>query len=176
MHVDSRKTAVGGMAVALAVLCIVLSGILEFNTLFLLAAASFFPGIVIRESGLAAGTASYVAAAVLGFLLAPNKLYCITFAAMGFYVVCSEGLYLAVARARGGRHIWLWLGKFAIFNLLYLPALTAFPRLIFADGVRGIWLLAAAATGQVLFLVYDRAYEYFLTVLWEKFRTRLNLK
>lgn len=176
MHVDSRKTAIGGMAVALAVLCIVLSGILEFNTLFLLAAASFFPGIVIRESGLAAGAASYVGTVVLGFLLAPNKLYCITFAAMGFYVVGSEWLFLAVARAERGRRCWLWLGKFVIFNLLYLPALFAFPRLIFADGITGRWLLAAAVAGQVLLLVYDQAYEYFLTVLWEKFRTRLNLK
>ena len=63
-----------------------------------------------------------------------------------------------------------------IFNLLYLPALFAFPRLIFADGITGRWLLAAAVAGQVLLLVYDQAYEYFLTVLWEKFRTRLNLK
>lgn len=176
MHVDSRKTAIGGIAVALAVLCIVLSAILEFNTLFLLAAASFFPGIVIRESGLAAGAASYVGTVVLGFLLAPNKLYCVTFAAMGFYVVGSEWLFRAAARAQRGRQLWLWLGKFVIFNLLYLPALFLFPRLISADGIRGAWTLAAVAAGQILLLVYDRAYEYFLTVLWEKFRTRLNLK
>lgn len=176
MHVDSRKTAVGGIIVALAVLCIVLSGILEFNTLFLLAAASFLTGVVIREGGIAAGTASYVGTVVLGFLLAPNKLYCVTFAAMGLYIVVSEGLFRAVGRAERGRQALLWFGKFVIFNLLYLPALYCFPRLIFAEGIRSGGLLAAAAGGQVLFLIYDRAYEYFLTILWERFRTRLNLK
>ena len=40
MHVDTKKTAVGGILMALAVLCIVLSGILEFNTLFLQPQAS----------------------------------------------------------------------------------------------------------------------------------------
>lgn len=175
MHVDSRKTAIGGMAMALAVLCIVLSGILEFNTLFLLAAASFLPGIVIRESGLAAGAASYVGTAVLGFLLAPNKWYCVTFAAMGFYVTAAEWLFRAVAQAKR-RRFWLWLGKYGVFNLFYLPALFLFPRLIFAEGLSGGWLLAAAVAGQILLFIYDQAYEYFLTVLWEKFRTRLNLK
>ena len=73
MHVDTKKTAVGGILMALAVLCIVLSGILEFNTLFLLAAASFFVGVMIREGGLAAGLAFYAGTAALGLLLAPQK-------------------------------------------------------------------------------------------------------
>lgn len=175
MHVDSKKTAIGGITMALAVLCIVLSGILEFNTLFLLAAASFLTGVNIREGGLAAGAAFYVGAVALGFLLAPNKLYCMTFAAMGFYIVGSEWLFRAVGRAAQGRQAILWAGKFLLFNVLYLPALFCFPRLIFADGIKGAWLAAAAAAGQILFLAYDRAYEYFLTVLWERFRTNLNL-
>lgn len=69
-----------------------------------------------------------------------------------------------------------WIGKFIIFNLLYLPALFIFPRLIFVDGIQGIWRWIAVAAGQILFLIYDQAYGYFLTVLWEGFRGRLGLK
>ncbi len=162
---------------ALAVLCIVLSGILEFNTLFLLAAASFLTGINVREGGPAAGGAFYVGTVALGFLLAPNKLYCVTFAAMGFYILLDEGLFLAAGRAHRGKKAILWTGKFLLFNVLYLPALFFFPRLLFPEGIQGVWLWGAAAAGQILFLIYDRAYEYFLTVLWERFRTTvLNLK
>ncbi len=176
MHINSKKIAMGGALMALAVLCIALSGVLEFNTLFLLAAASFLVGVMIREGGLAAGLAFYAGTVVLGFLLAPHKLYCVTFAAMGFYILGCEWMFrLAGRREKGGGAFWL-IGKFAIFNLLYLPALFLFPRLIFAEGIRGAWLLAAVAAGQALFWIYDRAYEYFLTVLWEKFRGNLGLK
>lgn len=183
MHVDdkdskSKKTATGGILMALAVLCIVLSGILEFNTLFLLAAASFFVGVVIRESGFAAGAAFYAGTVILGSLLAPQKLYCVTFAAMGAYILCVEWIFRQVGKRLQGRRrrIMLWAGKILFFNLLYLPALFLFPRLLFAEGLRGAWLWAAAAAGQILFWVYDRAYEYFLTVLWEGFRSRLGLR
>lgn len=161
---------------ALAVLCIVLSGILEFNTLFLLAAASFFVGVMIREGGLAAGLAFYVGAVALGLLLAPQKLYCVTFAAMGGYILGTEGLFCLAGRWRRGRQMFWWIGKFIVFNLLYLPALFIFPRLIFVDGIQGIWRWIAVAAGQILFLIYDQAYGYFLTVLWEGFRGRLGLK
>lgn len=178
MHVDqrdSKKTAIGGILMALAVLCIILSGILEFNTLFLLAAASFFVGVMVRESGLLAGLAFYVGTVVLGALLAPQKSYCITFAAMGGYILGSEWIFWLAGRRGKGRRAFLWTGKFLFFELLYLPALFIFPRLIFAEGIKGVWLWVAVAAGQLLFWIYDRAYEYFLTVLWEGFRSRLGL-
>lgn len=176
MHVNSKKMALGGVLMALAVLCIVLSGILEFNTLFLLAAASFLIGIMIREGGLAAGAAFYAGTAILGFLLAPQKLYCFTFAVLGLYILGSEWVFRLAARQEKNKQVFLWIGKFLIFNLLYLPVLFLFPRLIFAEGLSGAWLWAGTVIGQILFWIYDRAYEYFLIVMWERFRTRLALK
>lgn len=178
MHInkDSKKIAIGGMLMALAVLCIVLSGIIRFNTLFLLAAASFFVGVAIRESGLAAGMAFYVGAVLLGILLAPQKMYCVTFAAMGGYILGAEWMFRLAGRRKKGRKVLLWAGKILVFNLFYLPALFIFPRSIFAEGIKGGWLWAAVGAGQVLFWIYDRAYEYFLTVLWEGIRGRFGLE
>ena len=58
MHVNAKKTAISGLLMALSVVLIVLSGILDFSTLFFLAAAAFFVGIIIKEYGIGYGTAS----------------------------------------------------------------------------------------------------------------------
>ena len=49
MHVNAKKTAVSGLLMALSVLLLVLSGVLDFSTLFFLAAAAFFVGIIIKN-------------------------------------------------------------------------------------------------------------------------------
>ena len=87
MHVKAKQMAFGGLILAVTVVCMALGSVIETNTLFLLAAAAFFVGIVIRELGLRTGAAFYLAAILLGFLVTPNKFYVITFAAMGFYIL-----------------------------------------------------------------------------------------
>ena len=73
MHVKAKIIAFGGLLLALTVLFMMLGGIIETNTLFLLAAASYFAGIMIRETGLRMGAAFYLAGVLLGFFLVPNK-------------------------------------------------------------------------------------------------------
>lgn len=52
VHAGKRKDdGICGLFLALSVVCMSLGSVIETNTLFLLAAASFFVGIVIRESG-----------------------------------------------------------------------------------------------------------------------------
>jgi hypothetical protein len=72
MHVNAKKTAVSGLLMALSVLLLVLSGVLDFSTLFFLAAAAFFVGIIIKEYGLGYGAAFFTGCTILGFLLAPE--------------------------------------------------------------------------------------------------------
>ena len=96
MHVKARTLAFGGLLLALTVVFMALGSIIETSTLFLLAAASFFVGIVIREFGLRAGAAFYIAAVLLGFITAPNKFYVLTFAAMGLlYLGDRSGVEMA---------------------------------------------------------------------------------
>ena len=96
MHIKAKTMAFGGLLLALTVVCMALGSVIETSTLFLLAAASFFVGIVIREFGLKAGAAFYIAAVLLGFITAPNKFYVLTFAAWGLYIwgIESEFRYL----------------------------------------------------------------------------------
>ena len=71
---------------AVTIVCLYLGNIIESNTLFLLAGASYFVGIVYREAGAKMSLAFYVGALILGFLVTPNKFYILTYAAMGLYI------------------------------------------------------------------------------------------
>ena len=75
MHVKAKTMAFSGLLLALTVIFMVLGSVIETSTLFLLAAASFFVGIIIREFGLRIGAAFYAAGVILGFITAPNKFY-----------------------------------------------------------------------------------------------------
>ena len=77
MHVKAKKMAFGGMLLALTIVCMLLGSIIETSTLFLLAAASFFVGIVLREFGEKTGIAFYIAGVLLGLIVAPNKFRCV---------------------------------------------------------------------------------------------------
>lgn len=136
MHVNAKKTAVSGLLMALSVLLLVLSGVLDFSTLFFLAAAAFFVGIIIKEYGLGYGAAFFTGCTILGFLLAPQKLYCITYAMMGIYVLGVEALwqYLGKHPTWNHRKMIFTAGKFVIFNLMYLPGTAAVPKADFCRG------------------------------------------
>ena len=67
MHVKAKQMAFGGFDPCGDCRVMALGSVIETNTLFLLAAAAFFVGIVIREFGLRTGAAFYLAAILLGF-------------------------------------------------------------------------------------------------------------
>lgn len=175
MHVNTKKLAVSGLLMALAVVLIILSGVLDFNTLFFLAAAAFFVGIIIQEFNLRYGVAFFVGCLLLGFILAPQKLYCITYGMMGVYVLAVEGLWQYLGRhdRLKGRKLIFHIGKFVVFNLMYLPALLLFPGLLFAGEISGRMLLIFWLGGQAALFVFDRAYEYFLIRMWGQIREKL---
>ena len=121
--------------------------------MFLLAAAAFFVGIVIREFGLRTGAAFYLAAILLGFLVTPNKFYVITFAAMGFYIWGIEAVWMFLAkRPQMGHRMGIYW---------------------FQKAVPDQMLLVAVAVGQIALLIYDKAYQYVQGTVWEKWRKHI---
>lgn len=175
MHVNAKKIAVSGLLMALAVVLIILSGVLDFNTLFLLAAAAFFVGIIVREYSLGHGAAFFAGCLILGFLLAPQKLYCITYAMMGIYVLGVEFLWRFLGKhpAWKKRKVLFTAGKIVLFNIMYLPALILFPKLLFAGNIPDTMMLIFILGGQAALFIYDKAYEYFLIRVWGQVRNKL---
>lgn len=175
MHVKARTLAFGGLLLALSVVFMALGSIIETSTLFLLAAASFFVGIVVREFGLRAGAAFYIAAVLLGFITAPNKFYVLTFAAMGFYIWGIEAARRWLERhpQYRNRRMIFWISKYIIFNIVYIPIVIAFRGMLFARAVSDTMMIVVILGGQIGLFIYDRAYDYVQVHLWGKLRGRM---
>ncbi|MCC2254834.1 hypothetical protein LKD70_10455 [Ruminococcus sp. CLA-AA-H200] len=174
MHVKAKTVAFGGLLLAMTVVFMALGSIIETSTLFLLAAASFFVGIVVREFGLKTGGAFYIAAVLLGFITAPNKFYVLTFAAMGLYIWGIEAVWRWLEKRPGmlQRHKVFWISKYVIFNIVYIPIVFAFRDLLFAQSVSDALMIGVVVGGQIGLFIYDRAYDYVQAHIWGKMRGR----
>lgn len=172
MFLSAKKLAFLGLLLAFDIILVTISGVLEFNTLFLLAAASFCVGIAIREIGQKYGFSFFLASILLSLILAPNKFYCITYAAMGLYVVVFELAYDRLLNIKNvsNRIKLFWLVKYITFNIMYIPMLIFLPKLIY-EGKLNIGIIAALVlAGQVMLYIYDMAYVYFQKNVWGKAR------
>ena len=175
MHVKAKNIAFGGLLVALTVICMLLGGVIETNTLFLLAAASFFVGSIIREFGWKSGGAFYLAGVLLGMILVPNKLYVISYAGMGLYILLVELIWswLGHIPEKYNRKVLFWAAKYLVFNLMYLPGVLGFPKLLFSRKLSGAGLAFVLLAGQVGLFVFDWAYEYVQRNIWSKIRGKV---
>ena len=175
MHTKAKKIALSGLMLAMTVVFISLGSVIEMNTLFLLAAASYFVGIVIREFKIQTGAAFYLAGVLLGFIVAPNKLYVIFYAMMGMYILLTEIAWerLGKADAAKPRKIILWIVKYVIFNFMFLTAVFGFGEIIFARKMSMKILALIVLAGQVGIYLFDRAYCYVQFNIWNKLRGKL---
>lgn len=174
MHVNAKKTAFAGLLAACSVLLVILSAVIESNSLFLIAAASFCVGIAIREWGLVYGFCFLTACVILDFFLAPNKMYGITFAAMGIYIFVTEFFWERIARAKHVRrkHLLFGIGKYVIFNCIYIPVVVCFPSLLFTKRLSAPVMCLVLLAGQAGLFLYDKAYVYVQGQLWGKIRQK----
>ena len=176
MHVNAKKMAFGGVMLAFTEVCITLGSVIETNTLFLLAAASFFVGVAVQETNLAGGGTFYLAGVLLGFLVSPNKLYVVSYAAMGLYILAVEFAWrhLSSFTMNGKRNRLFWIMKYLVFNLMYLPGLYFFRRMLFGKALSATVWIGIIVAGQVGIWLYDRAYEYAMGKIWKKIRKRIG--
>ncbi|MBQ8558673.1 MAG: hypothetical protein IJ439_01620 [Tyzzerella sp.] len=175
MHVSAKKIAVTGLLAAFSAVVLVLSSVVESSSLFFIAAASFCVGIVIREWGAGFGFGFLIASTFVNVIVSPNKFYCMTYAAMGLYLLLSEFLWekIAAKECMKNRTLTLWIGKYLIFNVIYVPVLLFFQELIFTKKITGVLWIIVLLGGQAALLIYDRAYVYFQGMVWGKLRVRL---
>lgn len=176
MHLNARKTAFAGVMLALTEVCIALGSVIETNTLFLLAAASFFVGIVIQEFGLKSGTAFLLAGVLLGILLSPNKLYVVSYGFMGFYILMTEIIWHFLGKASGRirSRSFFWFMKYLVFNVLYIPGLFLFQNLLTGKTTAKSMIGVFFVTGQIVLFVFDKTYEYAMGKIWKENRHKFG--
>lgn len=173
MLLKSREIAVTGILMAIGVILILLGGYFEGSTLFFLAAASFLTGMIQRNISFPAAAAYLAGTVLLGFVLAPQKLYCFTFMAFSIYVICAEGMAgNAKKQGRFKKRSLLWAGKAIIFHILLLIVLFAGKELfglaiLFQGKLLKLWQsmsvpfwIGILVCAEVFWLVFDKAYFY----------------
>lgn len=174
LHVTSKKIALSGVLLALNILVLFLSDIITFNTLWLLALSAFFVGIIIRELGLRIGFAYLIAAVALSLFLITNKLHCLTFAAMAGYILLDEWFWQIASKIslkhKVNAKVLHWSGKLIYYNIVLILIIIFMPSLIYGGEISVLIRVGIWAGGQVLVVIYDKAYSYFQNVLWTKWR------
>ena len=164
----SKEVAGSGITMALTVILIVLSGVIESSSLFILALASFATGIVERIFSLRTGIAFTIGAALIGFFVAPQKLYVFTYLGFSIYVVVAE--YFRDKKIYG-------IKPFVIKGVLYHVLLAAAVALVncfvgfdmflensFINNISKIqvlYYLVLFVFAEALWILFDKAYIFF---------------
>lgn len=176
MFLKSREIAFLGIMMAFAVLLVTAGGYIESSTLFFLAAASFLCGLMERSFSLRVSICFFIGSLLLGFLLAPQKLYLATFAGFSIYVLVAEYFEKQVFVENQEKHfVFEWLMKAVVYHVLLILAFF-FVRELFGweSFGKNRFVAFCMEKSNVLFwglcfiiaesfwLLFDRAYLFFM--------------
>ena len=166
-----------GLMMAFSVVLVYLGNIIEVSTLFFLGMASFITGVVIVEYGTAVGASFYVGSVLLSFFLSPNKLYAFTYGGMALYLLLTEIVWRKVLQQKMNKrnNVIMLVLKVIVFNAMYIPILIYAPSLVLTKEINEYLLIGLILAGQVVLLIYDRAFHYFVGTYWIDIKRRLNI-
>lgn len=154
MLLKSKLIAYLGVLLGLNQLFIILSSVIETNTIILFAAAALIVGIAVVEFGGRSGFVFYIASCILGFFLTFNKIEFIAYIIFfGLYSIVKHILEVKI----NNKSI-LYAAKFLYFNAALIAMY--FTVKMFIPLELAWWMILAA---QVLFLIYDYAFTIFIT-------------
>lgn len=157
----SKKIAFGGIAAAVSIVLMLLTGIFPFAEYSLPALAGVTLVSLVIEFDKRTALIAYVAVAILSFFVAPNKEAAVLFALLfGYYPILKSALEKIKSRAAE------WTVKILIFNLalaagyfvlIHLMGMTELlPKMEYA-------VLALLVIGNAAFVLYDIALS---RVIW----------
>lgn len=169
MHLKTGELAFTGIMAALSVLLILAGCYIDSSTIFFLAAAAYLTGVVEYNCKLAAGIIHLCGSFVVGIVIAPQKLYCITFLCFGVYILVAE--LLEAARFNGRISVrMLWSIKCILFQILFFTMFFVYNYFVGFDDALIISGIIAGA--EVFWIIYDRAYIMFQRKYGHMFRIR----
>lgn len=154
MHTQARKTALGGMLAALAVVLMTMGGMIPVATYVVPMICMLILKLVASLCGIRIAWAWYGAVTLLGLLLCPDKEAASVFAALGYYPIVKP-------RLDKTKLPWLWKGL--LFNgsilLLYWILLNLFGigELVQEfEGMGAVMTAVLLVLGNVVFLLLDK--------------------
>ena len=154
MHTQARKTALGGMLAALAVVLMTMGGMIPVATYVVPMICMLILKLVASLCGIRIAWAWYGAVTLLGLLLCPDKEAAAVFAALGYYPIVKPQLDRT-------KLPWRWKG--VLFNgsilLLYWILLNLFGigELVREfEGMGAVMTAVLLVLGNVVFLLLDK--------------------
>lgn len=165
MLLKSKDIAYLGVLLGLNQLFIILSSVIETNTIIFFAAAALLVGIVIVEFGFKSGILFYAASCILGFFLTFNKVEIITY--IIFFGLYSIVKYVEEIKINNAA--LLYATKLLFFNVSLIAMY--FTVKLFIPLKLAWWMIIAA---QVLFIIYDYAFTMFITTYVNSIKPKLK--
>ena len=165
MLLKSKDVAYLGVLLGLNQLFIVLSSVIETNTIILMAAAALIVGVVMVEFGGKTGIIFYMASCISGFFLTFNKVEIITY-------ICFFGIYSIIKHYIETKILNKYISyalKIASFNISLL--LMYFIVKLFINLPLQWWMILSA---QVLFIIYDYAFTIFINQYMNSIKPKLK--
>lgn len=161
----TKSLTLSGILGAMVLMLLFINNYVPFNRMFLYMIVSFIVSIVIIETNLRYGIMFYLVTAILAFLILPNKTYSIPYIV---FFGCYGIIKYFIEKDRN--IIVEYLLKFGVFNLL---AFIAWQLIKLFIKVKLTIVLVIGA--EVLFLVYDFAYSYFIRYYQNNIRKKLRM-
>ena len=178
LHLKSKQVAWCGVIMAIAVILQICAGVIETSSFFLLALASFLAGCVERKFDIKTAAVFCSGAVVLGVILAPQKLYCFTYAGFCVYVLAAEyfrGKNGSIKNSDKAEKIMnnikiQYIIKGIIYHVLLIAAVFVSVKISgleiifsadFIEKIKHMPVFAAVIAAELLWFIFDRAYIFF---------------
>ncbi len=165
MLLNSKKIAFLGVLLGLNQLFLVLSSVIETNTLILMSAAALMIGIVIVEYDFKSSVIFYAASCILGFFITFNKLEILTY--ILFFGMYSIVKHLIESRVHNKSIEYLI--KIIYFNAA-LAGLYFTVRLFVA--LKIVWWMVIGL--EAAFFIYDFAFTIFINYYIDNIKPKLK--
>ena len=157
MLLKTKRTAMSGLLLALAIIFLYAESILPTARLSLYALSSFMVSIIIINYSAKVGWIFYIASCLLALIVIPDKIGIIPYVAFfGVYGIIK--FYIE----KLGKRLPEYLLKLLFYNLVLVLGLLFMREFLF-ESVKfsgSLWILAVLS--EIVFLIYDYVYSLFI--------------
>lgn len=165
----TRLLALTGIICAGITIALIFESIAPTGRLGFYVLSAFLLSVILLQCGVYYGWAGYAVTCLTGFVLVPEKLNLIPY-------VAFFGIYTLVKyHIESIRKMWLEIIlKLAAFNLFLWPAWNIAKVFLPEYLTEGTGILIAGIVLQVVFLLYDFLFTYWVRYYYTKIAPRLN--
>lgn len=173
---NARRIALNGLLLAMAAVLMYLAAVIPGLKLTLFAVSSFLIAIIIIEFGAKNAWVFYAASVLLIFIIIPNKLMMVPYAAFfGLYGILKHYIEKIGRRIRNKANLLIeYALKLLCFSAFIIPLTLLATELLFTGRLKDYPIWALIVLSEVAFIVYDYLYTIFIGIYTRSIRRKIN--